>query len=46
VMPLPSVRRAPGQVGVPVQVGGAWVRAGDWLVADADGVVVLDGPPA
>jgi regulator of ribonuclease activity A len=46
VMPLPSVRRAPGQVGAPVQVGGAWVRAGDWLVADADGVVVLDGPPA
>jgi 4-hydroxy-4-methyl-2-oxoglutarate aldolase len=31
----------PGTVGSPVDVGGESVAAGDWLVADADGVVVV-----
>jgi regulator of ribonuclease activity A len=44
-MPMPSVRRAPGLRDVAVQIQGVWVRPGDWLVADADGIVVLDAPP-
>lgn len=32
----------PGQVGGPIVLGGALVRPGDWLVGDADGVVVID----
>jgi 4-hydroxy-4-methyl-2-oxoglutarate aldolase len=31
----------PGTVGAPVHVGGEPVAAGDWLVADGDGVVVV-----
>ncbi|WP_395700831.1 ribonuclease E activity regulator RraA [Aquabacterium sp.] len=44
LMPLPTERRAPGQVDVPVQVQGVWIRPGDWLYADADGIVVLAEP--
>ncbi len=44
-IPLPTERRGPGQVDVPVQVEGVWVRPGEWLVADADGVVVTDREP-
>ena len=29
---------------VPVQVQGVRVRPGEWLYADADGIVVLDRP--
>lgn len=43
LMPLPTERRQAGLVDVAVQVQGVWVRPGDWLVADADGTVVL--PP-
>jgi regulator of RNase E activity RraA/kynurenine formamidase len=31
----------PGEVGVPLQIGDEEVRDGDWIVADADGVVVI-----
>lgn len=41
LMPLPTERRHAGLVDVPVQVQGVAVRPGDWLVADADGIVVL-----
>ena len=41
-MPLPTERRAPGQMSVPVQIQGVWVRPGDWLYADEDGMVVAD----
>jgi regulator of ribonuclease activity A len=44
-MPLPTERRGQGQADVPVQVQGIWVRPGDWLVADADGVVVMAQRP-
>lgn len=40
-MPLPPVKRNEGQRDVAVQVQGVWVRPGDWLVADGDGIVVL-----
>jgi len=46
LMPLPTDRRHPGLVDVPVRLQGVVVRPGDWLVADADGIVVLAEPPA
>ena len=43
-VPLKSVRRGEGQRGVPVSFGGVLFRPGDWLWADANGIVVADGP--
>ncbi|KNZ33904.1 MAG: ribonuclease [Methylibium sp. NZG] len=40
LIPLPTERRNEGQRDVAVQVQGVWVRPGDWLYADADGMVV------
>ena len=45
-MPLPTDKRGEGQRDAPVQVQGVWVKAGDWLYADADGVVVMVRPQA
>ncbi|MBL0918132.1 MAG: ribonuclease E activity regulator RraA [Hydrogenophaga sp.] len=39
-VPLPTERRGEGQRDVAVQVQGVWVRPGDWLYADEDGIVV------
>jgi regulator of ribonuclease activity A len=39
-MPLPTEKRSEGQADVPVQVQGVWIRPGDWLYADEDGIVV------
>lgn len=39
-VPLPTIRRNEGQVDLPVQIQGVWVRPGDWLCADEDGIVV------
>jgi regulator of ribonuclease activity A len=44
LMPLPTERRAPGQRDIAVQIQGIWVRPGDWLYADADGIVVMPAP--
>jgi regulator of ribonuclease activity A len=44
-VPLPTERRNEGQRDVAVRIQGVWVRPGDWLVADADGIVVLDARP-
>jgi regulator of ribonuclease activity A len=41
LMPLPTEKRNQGQRDVPVQVQGVWIRPGDLLVADEDGVVVM-----
>jgi 4-hydroxy-4-methyl-2-oxoglutarate aldolase len=38
-----TVKEAGGTVGGPVRVGDVTVRAGDWVVGDADGVTVLGG---
>lgn len=43
-MPLPTERRQAGLVDLPVQIQGVTVRPGDWLVADADGIVVMPAP--
>ena len=42
-MPLPTDKRGEGQRDVAVQIQGVWVRPGDQLYADADGMVVLAG---
>jgi len=39
-MPWPTERRQEGQRDIAVQLQGVWVRPGDWLYADADGIVV------
>jgi 4-hydroxy-4-methyl-2-oxoglutarate aldolase len=35
-------KKAPGAIGEPVEVGGAAIRAGDAVVLDADGAVVVE----
>ncbi len=39
-VPMPTTKRQEGQLNVPIQVQGVWVRPGDWLYADADGMVL------
>lgn len=41
-MPLPTEKRQQGQRDVVVQIQGVWIRPGDWLYADEDGMVVSD----
>lgn len=43
-MPLPTDKRQEGQRDVAVQIQGVWVRPGDWLYADEDGVVIMAAP--
>lgn len=44
--PMPPAKRGAGARDVPVRLQGVWVRPGDWLVADGDGIVLLERPPA
>jgi regulator of ribonuclease activity A len=46
LMPLPTDKRGEGQRDVAVQIQGVWVRPGDWLHADEDGIVVMPAAPA
>ena len=41
---MPTEKRKQGEAGVAVQVQGVWVRPGDWLYADEDGIVVSTQP--
>ena len=43
-VPMPTERKGQGQGDLPVQVMGVWVRPGDWLYADDDGVVISATP--
>jgi regulator of ribonuclease activity A len=45
LMPLPTEKRNEGQRDVPVQLQGVWVRPGEWLIADEDGIVVMPAAP-
>ena len=42
LVPMPTVRAGQGQRDVPVSLEGLLVRPGEWLYADADGMVVCD----
>lgn len=44
LMPLPTEKRGQGQTEVDVDIAGVRVRPGDWLYADADGVVISTLP--
>lgn len=44
LLPMPTDRKTPGQTGVPVLIQGVWVRTGDWLYADEDGIVITTAP--
>jgi regulator of ribonuclease activity A len=45
-VPLPTCRRQPGLRDVALQIQGVWIRPGDWLYADEDGIVVMPAPLA
>lgn len=45
-MPWPTERRQPGLRDLPVRIQGVWIRPGEWLCADEDGIVVLPSAPA
>ena len=38
--PRKSTRRGEGQRDLPVEIAGVWVEPGDWVSADADGVLI------
>ena len=44
LVPLPTVKRQQGQAGVAVTVQGVPLQPGDWLYADADGIVAARRP--
>lgn len=41
LIPIPTEKRKQGERDVAVQIQGVWVRPGDSLYADADGIVIL-----
>ena len=41
IMPAAGEPRGWGQIGVPIRIGAAEVRPGDWIVGDDDGVMVI-----
>lgn len=43
-MPMPTEKQQQGQRQVVVQIQGVWLRPGDWLYADEDGMVVMGLP--
>ena len=43
-IPMPTLKRQEGQCDLPVFIQGICVRQGDWLYADADGMVVMEPP--
>ena len=43
-IPMPPRKLGGGQRDVPVRIQGVWVSPGNWLYADADGMIVSDTP--
>jgi 4-hydroxy-4-methyl-2-oxoglutarate aldolase len=41
ITPAPPAKSAWGEIGVRIRVGDAEISAGDWIVGDGDGVVVI-----
>ena len=44
LVPMSTAKRDEGQADLPVQIQGVWVRPGDWLYADEDGMVISARP--
>lgn len=44
LIPWPTDRKDQGLRDVAVQIGGEWIRPGDYLYADEDGMVVMNPP--
>lgn len=42
--PMPPAKRGAGRQDLPVRLQGVVVRPGDWLYADADGIVIAERP--
>ena len=43
-MPLPTEKSQPGLRDTAIEIQGVWIRPGDWLYADDDGMVVMAAP--
>ena len=41
VTPVAGEPKGQGMIGVPIHIGGQYIRTGDWIVGDDDGVVVI-----
>ncbi len=41
VTPAAGDPKGQGMIGVPIRIGGQYIRTGDWIVADDDGVVAV-----
>jgi len=39
-VPMPTDRQGQGSAELPLQLHGCWIRPGEWLYADEDGVVI------
>ncbi len=44
LVPMSTVKRNQGERDVAIRIEGVWVRPGDWLYADEDGIVVMPPP--
>lgn len=44
LVPMPTQRRHDGLRDVALQIEKVWVRPGDWLYADVDGIVISSNP--
>jgi 3-hexulose-6-phosphate synthase/6-phospho-3-hexuloisomerase len=41
ITPAAGEPKGQGMIGVPIKIGGQYIRTGDWIVGDDDGVVVI-----
>jgi 3-hexulose-6-phosphate synthase/6-phospho-3-hexuloisomerase len=41
ITPVAGEPKGQGMIGVPVRIGGQYIRTGDWIVGDDDGLVVI-----
>ncbi len=41
ITPVAGEPKGQGQIDVPIRIGGQYVRTGDWVIGDDDGVVVI-----
>ncbi len=45
LIPMATDRRDQGLRDIAVCLGGTWIKPGDWLLADEDGMIVMEKPP-